>query len=146
MDFNQVIEYINTNVKNNKLNLCFKLLSLTQDEKLDIIRYVGENYPDLHELYLPHNELTTLGSSLDKLVNLRYLMLFSNQIISLGNSLDKLIKLRTLILWNNQITTLGNSLDKLINLRKLDLENNNIPLVYIYNYAISTENLTIINY
>ena len=100
MNFNQVIDYINVNIKDNKLNLTYRLRSLTQPEKLNILRYVGDNYPNLQELHLS-----------------------SNEIISLDNSLNNLVNLQKLYLWYNRIS-----------------------LIQIYNYVISTENLTEISY
>ena len=80
MNFDEVINYINANVNDNILNLSYKLLSLTQTEKLNILRYIGKNYPNLQVLNLSNNKIISLDNSLSNLVNLQELNLSYNEI------------------------------------------------------------------
>ena len=138
----QLLISINYNAYYKSINLGNQLNHLTNEEILEIIRYIGDNYPSLQELYLAFCNITSLDDSLSKLINLRLLYLWGNQITSLDDSLSNLVNLQILDLRNNQITSLDNSLNKLVNLQDLYLINNKIPLVQIYDYVISTENLT----
>ena len=65
----------NYDTDNNYIDLTNKLNHLTNKCKLDIIRYIGDNYPGLRWLSLTQNKISSLGNSLDKLTNLQYLCL-----------------------------------------------------------------------
>lgn len=80
----------------------------------------------LERLWLSHNHLMSLPTSLPNLVNLRELFLHHNALQDIPVSLCKLQNLEILWLGNNRITRIPLELTGLTSLRRLHLNNNEI--------------------
>ncbi|KAI7853842.1 Endonuclease/exonuclease/phosphatase [Circinella umbellata] len=83
-------------------------------------------YTFLTTLYLNHNNLTYLPSSINKLVHLKTLDVSGNKLTSIPPELGLLIQLRDLLLFDNNITDLPSELGSLYQLETLGLEGNPI--------------------
>ncbi|ORY92940.1 Endonuclease/exonuclease/phosphatase [Leucosporidium creatinivorum] len=84
-------------------------------------------YTFLTTLYIPHNSLTTLPSSISNLVNLTLLDASSNKLSSLPVELGLLTHLRDLFLFDNHLTSLPPELGTLHLLDTLGIEGNPLP-------------------
>ena len=78
----------------------------------------------VESIYLPSKKLTEIPPSINKLINLRMLILSNNNISEIKN-LGALVNLQTLKLDKNQISEIKN-LDALVNLQRLVLDKNQI--------------------
>lgn len=84
-------------------------------------------YTFLTTLYIPHNALTSLPSSISRLVNLTLLDASSNKLASLPAELGLLTHLRDLFLFDNHLTSLPAELGTLHLLDTLGIEGNPLP-------------------
>ncbi|PVU92120.1 hypothetical protein BB561_004030 [Smittium simulii] len=82
------------------------------------------NYNFLVKLYINHNQLTFLPSSISKLKNLEVLDASGNQITSIPSQIGLCCKLKELLLFDNRITELPFELGTLYQLETLGLEGN----------------------
>ncbi|KAK4049091.1 Glucose-repressible alcohol dehydrogenase transcriptional effector [Microbotryomycetes sp. JL221] len=84
-------------------------------------------YTFLTTLYVPHNSLSTLPSSISQLVNLTLLDASSNKLTSLPVELGLLTRLQNLLLFDNHLQTLPPELGSLHQLETLGIEGNPLP-------------------
>jgi Leucine-rich repeat (LRR) protein len=78
---------------------------------------------------LNNNNIKTLPSEIDKLINLQSLYLIHNNFTTISNEICSLINLKILILNNNNLTTIPTEIGNLINLQLLHLNNNNLTTI-----------------
>lgn len=81
-------------------------------------------YEFLTTLYINHNNLTYLSSSISKLVNLKVLDASGNKLTSIPPEMGMLVQLKELLLFDNNLETLPNELGTLYQLETLGLEGN----------------------
>lgn len=98
-----------------------------------------ENPEEIHSCYLPYLEGTTLGEEILVCKELEELDLSYNPQLDLQmvfEQLEKLPNLKKLILKKNELTTLPEGIGKLKNLRELILSNNNME--HIFNLSLAS--------
>ena len=101
-------------------------------------------------LSLNYNQLTTLSTKIDNLINITSLILSNNKLRTLPKEIGKLINITSLSLYNNQLTTLPKEIGNLINITDLDLSNNQLTtlpetlgkLINISSLSLSNNQLT----
>ncbi|GBG25281.1 Leucine-rich repeat-containing protein 1 [Hondaea fermentalgiana] len=100
------------------------------DNKLTVVPDgLIEALPDLRELFLDGNQLSSLPSDLGSLSSLRVLEAGGNRLTDLPSSISSLDRLTSLGLLSNELEDLPSKLDRLTALQHLELQNNMITSV-----------------
>ncbi|KAF3308273.1 Glucose-repressible alcohol dehydrogenase transcriptional effector, variant 2 [Orbilia oligospora] len=103
------------------------------------------NYTFLDKLYINHNQLKSLPSSIGKLKLLTYLDASSNQLTEIPAEIGMLTNLKTLLLFDNHIQNLPGEMGTLFQLEILGVEGN--PLKENLRSKIATDGTSaLINY
>jgi len=100
-------------------------------------------FPELEELNLSGNQISTVPPSIERLRGLETLNLSGNRITSLPSALGRLKNLETLSLGGNMLETLPDELRGLKSLQQLDLSNN--KLAGIPECLLKLKNLRLLN-
>jgi Leucine-rich repeat (LRR) protein len=90
---------------------------------------LNEYHLDEEELYLAHNNISTIPSSIHLMTKLTYLNLASNNIRNISHHIGSLINLKFLNLKSNKIRKIQKTMKNLTKLEYLNLENNEISEV-----------------
>lgn len=99
------------------------------DQRISKIPSTLFSLPQLEELNLSNNSLTTISTAISALRNLTSLNLSNNKLLTFPDAITQLHNLRTLDLRGNQLKTISNSISQLQNLQSLNLSNNELTAI-----------------